>query len=115
MLGYLVLVILQIIAAWFGMPKVMSYIPSNLGSLATAAIEAAIYALIVWIIGVLFSFVLKDVRMPGTPTLATALVGALIGAAIVVFLPAFGVSIPRAINPQFIPLAGAILGYLARR
>lgn len=115
MLGYLVLVILQIIAAWFGMPKAMSYVPSNLGSLATAAIEAAIYALIVWIIGVLFSFVLKDVRMPGTPTLAASLVGALIGAAIVVFLPALGLGIPRAINPQFIPLAGAILGYLLRR
>lgn len=115
MLGYMVLIILQIIAAWFGKPQVMVYIPSNLGSLAISAIEAAIYALIVWIIGVLFSFVLKDVRMPGTPTLATALIGALIGAAIVVFLPGFGVSIPRSINLQFIPLAGAIIGYFVRR
>ncbi len=114
MLGYLVLIVLQIIVGWFGKDQIAVHVP-NLGTYIDAAVEAAIYAVIVWVVGVIGSFVLKDVRMPHSTTLVSALVGALIGAAIVIFLPQFGVSLPRGINPEFIPLGGAILGYLLRR
>ena len=114
MLGYLVLIVLQIIVGWFGKDQIAVHVP-NLGALIDAAVEAAIYAVIVWIVGVIGSFILKDVRMPRSSTLVSALIGALIGAAIVMFLPQFGVSIPRGINHEFIPLGGAILGYLIRR
>lgn len=116
MLGYLVLIVLQIIVGWFGKDQILTLakIP-NLGALINAAIEAAVYAVLVWIVGVIGSFILKDVRMPHSTTLVSALVGALIGAAIVIFLPQFGVSLPSGINREFIPLGGAILGYLLRR
>jgi len=118
MLGHLVLIILQIIAGWFGTPRAMSYLPSGLselGTLATAAIEAAVCAVIVWLVGVLFSFVLEGVRTPGSSTLGATLVGSLIGAAVVVFTPAFGLGLPGALTPQLLPIAGAVLGYLVRR
>ena len=114
MLGYLVLIALQIIAAWFGKGQLTAYIP-NQGAVIDAAVEAAVIAVIVWIVGLIGSFVLKDVRTPGSTTLVSALIGALIGAAIVYFLPQFGYSLPSGINQGFIPVAGAILGYLLRR
>ncbi|MEQ8825755.1 MAG: hypothetical protein RIC14_15420 [Filomicrobium sp.] len=114
MLGYLVLIVLQIIAGWFGKDMITAKIP-NLGTIVDAAIEAAVISVIVWVVGVISSFILKDVRMPTSSTLVTTLIGALIGAAIVLFLPSFGVALPRGVNPEFIPLGGAILGYLVRR
>ncbi len=114
MLGYLVLIVLQIIAGWFGKDMITAKIP-NLGRLVDAAVEAAVVAVIVWVVGLLASFILKDVRTPRSSTLVSALVGALIGAAIVIFLPQFGISLPSGINKEFFPLGGAILGYLVRR
>ncbi|MFA9472975.1 MAG: hypothetical protein ACERJ2_00220 [Filomicrobium sp.] len=114
MLGYLVLIALQIIAAWFGKGHVTGYIP-NQGAIIDAAVEAAVIAVIVWVVGLVGSFVLKDVRTPGSSTLVTALIGALIGAAIVFSLPQLGYSLPNGIKAAFIPVAGAILGYLLRR
>ena len=114
MLGYLVLIALQIIAAWFGKGQVTAYIP-NQGAVIDAAVEATVIAVIVWIVGLVGSFVLKDVRTPGSTTLVSALIGALIGAAIVYILPQLGYSLPGGVKPGFIPIAGAILGYLLRR
>ncbi len=114
MLGYLALIALQIIAAWFGKGQVSAYIP-NQGAIIDSAVEAAAIAVIVWVVGLIGSFVLKDVRTPGSTTLVSALIGALIGAAIVFFLPQLGYSLPAGINSGFIPVAGGIIGYLLRR
>ena len=67
MLGYLVLIALQIIAAWFGKGHVTGYIP-NQGAIIDAAVEAAVIAVIGWVVGLVGSFVLKDVRTPGSST-----------------------------------------------
>jgi hypothetical protein len=115
MLGYLILLAVQIIAAWFGEPQVTRLLPGNFGPVVNDCIEAAVYAVIVWIVGVVASLVLKDVAQPGPSTLVSALVGALIGVAIVYLLPQFGVRLPGGINEEFIPLAGAVLGYFVRR
>lgn len=114
MLGYLVLIALQIVLGFYGKDMIAARIP-NLGALIDAAVEAAIVAVIVWIVGLVGSFVLKDVRTPTSATLVSALVGALIGAALVIFLPQFGINLPRGVNSEFVPLGGAILGYLFRR
>ncbi|MDX2289542.1 MAG: hypothetical protein NW217_12070 [Hyphomicrobiaceae bacterium] len=115
MLGYLILVALQIVAAWYGEPQISRFLPGGFGAVVNDCIEAAIYAVIVWMVGLVASFVLQDVKTPGSSTLVSALVGALIGVAIVYLLPMAGIRLPSGINKEFIPLAGAVLGYLARR
>ncbi len=112
MIGYLVLVALQIAAAWFGAPSVLKFIP--LSGDPRTFIHAAVFAVIVWIVGVLGSLVLKDVRMPTTSTLATALILALIGAGLL-FIPQVMAAIPFRFDRMALPLAGAILGYMIRR
>jgi hypothetical protein len=112
MIGYLVLAALQFGAAWFGAPQALKYIPVS-GDPKTF-IHAAIFAVIVWVVGVVGSLVLKDVRMPTTSTLATALVFALICAGLL-FVPQVMQAIPFKFDRMFLPLAGAILGYMFRR
>lgn len=112
MIGYLVLLVIQFAAAFVGAPLVLRYIPIS-GDLQTF-VHAAIYAVIVWIVGLVGCFVLKEVRMPTTRTLASALIGALIGAALI-FVPWFAAAIPFKFPPLYLPLAGALLGYLIRR
>ncbi len=112
MIGYMLLVILQFIAAFFAAPMVLRYIPVQ-GDPRTF-VHAAIFAVIVWIVGLVASFALKDVRMPSTGTLASALIGAMIGAALMLF-PQLLAAIPFKFPPLYLPLIGAILGYLLRR
>lgn len=111
MLSYLVLIAVQIAGAWFGAPQVLRYIPVS-GDPRTF-VHAAAFAVIVWIIGVLGSLVLKDVRQPGTGSLGLALVLSLAGAAVIV--TGLIAQIPFKFAPMFLPLGGAILGYLIRR
>lgn len=112
MIGYLVLVAVQFAAAFVGAPLVLRYIPVS-GDPQTF-VHAAIYAVIVWIVGLVGCFVLKEVRMPTTHTLASALFGAMVGAALM-FVPQLIAAIPFKFPPLYLPLAGAILGYLVRR
>lgn len=114
MLGYIILVILQIIAAWFGAPMVLKYVPSSIGATPLLFVHAAIFAVIVWIVALVSSFVIKDVRLPSSSSLASALVGALVGAALI-SVPGLLSQIPLKFAPLFVPLGFAILGYLLRR
>ncbi len=112
MIGYLVLVVLQFVAAWFGAPEVLRFIP--ISGDPQVFVHAAIYAVIVWIVGLVGCFALKEVRMPTTRTLAAALIGAIIGAALM-FVPQLIAAIPFKFPPLYLPLTGAILGYMMRR
>ncbi|MGL4397265.1 MAG: hypothetical protein ACRCS9_12045 [Hyphomicrobium sp.] len=113
MLSYLILVVLQFAAAFLGAPSVLAMVPVS-GDLRLF-VHAAIYAVIVWLVGLLGSLVLKDVRQPGTSSLALALILALAGAAVIVFAPQILSLIPLKFPPLYLPLAGAIIGYLLRR
>jgi len=112
MVGYPILVILQFGGGWFAAPMVLRYIPVQ-GDPRTF-VHGALFGMIVWVIGLVGAFALKDVRMPSTTTLAAALVGALIGAA-VMFVPQLLAAIPLKFPPLYLPLGGAIIGYLLRR
>jgi hypothetical protein len=113
-LGYLVLIALQIIFGWFGKEMLAAQIP-NQGGLVGAALGAACFAVVVWLVGLIGSLVLKGVGRPGVRALVSALIGALIGAAVVTFLPQAVAALPVDVNPEFLPLGGAILGYLVSR
>ena len=112
MLGNIALVALQFVAAFYGAPYALAKIPVT-GD-PRMFVHAALFAIIVWIVGLVGSFVLKDVRMPTTTALASALVGGLIGAAIT-FVPQIMQAIPLKFPPLYLPLAGAIIGYFVRR
>jgi len=112
MIGYLILIVVQIIAAWFGAPMALKYIP--LSGDPRLFVHAALFAVIAWFVGIVGSFVLKEVRMPTSSTLATSLVLALIGAGIML-VPSLVQAIPLKFPPLYLPLAGAIIGYMIRR
>ena len=113
MLSYLILIAVQFMTAFLGAPQVLAHIPVS-GD-ARTFVHAAIYAIIVWLVGLIASQVLKDVRQPSSSSLALAVVLALAGAAIIVFAPTLLNAIPLKFPALYVPLAGAILGYLIRR
>jgi hypothetical protein len=112
MIGYIILIPLQFVAAFIGAPIVLPFI--DIGGDPRTFVHAALYAVIVWLVGLLGSVVLKGVRTPSLGTLVVALVGAMIGAALM-FVPAVLDAIPVKFPPLYLPLAGAILCYLLKR
>ena len=116
MLSRLILLLLQAVVAWIAAPFVVRYIP-GLGRLQLF-VYAAVFAVLVWAVGLLLSQVLRETGQPSSATLVAALVAALIGAALVTWLP---VVVPdmraamRTIPELAYPLIGALIGYHIRR
>lgn len=116
MLARLVLLAVQLIVAWFGAPYVVRYIP-GLGGLQLF-VYAAVFAVIVWIVGLVLSQVLRDTGLPSSSTLLAALIVALIGAALVTWLPLIAPGLRatmRTLPDLAYPLIGAAIGYHIRR
>ncbi|MEQ1714725.1 MAG: hypothetical protein ABL907_01855 [Hyphomicrobium sp.] len=113
MLSTLLLVVLQFAFAFLGAPQIMGFIPVS-GDLRTFA-HAGVFAVIVWIVGLVAAQVLKDVQQRSLASLTLALVLALAGAALIVFLPQLVHAVPLKFPDLYVPLAGAILGYFMRR
>ncbi len=120
MLPRIVLFGLQIVVAWYCADWIVVPLVRTLGvgREYVLFLYAAVFALIVWLVGLAGGGVLKAVSAPSGGTFVTALVLALAAAAAVVF---FGSSID-AIIPQLsgvrntvYPLAGAMIGYLLKR
>jgi hypothetical protein len=111
----IVLALVQLVVGWFAAPYIVAYVPS-LGPL-NLFVYAIVFAVLVWIVGLVLSRALKDARMPSRDTLVASLVGALVGAAGIMFvinvIPGFVVLLPG-IPARTYPLLGAILGYLVR-
>jgi hypothetical protein len=79
---------------------------------------AVAFAVVVWIVGLVLSQVLREVGMPTSSTLVSALVLGLIGAALVTWLPVFVPDVRgamRALPDLAYPLIGAVLGYHIKR
>jgi hypothetical protein len=116
MLARLVLLALQLIAAWFAAPIIVRYIP-GMGRLELF-VYAVVFAVLVWLVGVIGSQVLKETAMPSSATLVAALVVALIAAAIYTWLPMLLPDARRVmlnLPEKAYPLIGAVLGYHIRR
>lgn len=117
MLGRLVLCLIQLGVGWFAAPKLIALVNlPKLGSL-TIFVYAVVFAVLVWLLGVVGALVLKDVAKPSPSTLAVALLGAVILAGMTLFP-----DIMRAINgvvpgvpERAFPLIGAVLGYAIKR
>ncbi len=114
MLGRLILIMLQVVAAWAGAPFLRQYIPAS-GAL-DLFIYAALFAVIVYVVGILASLIIKDVASPSPATLTTSLIVALVAAAFATYGIDLIPQIPGdTISKRALVLAGALLGYLVRR
>ena len=116
MLSRLILLLLQLVVAWVAAPYIVRYIP-GLGKFQLF-VYAAVFAVLVWLVGLVLSQVLRERGQPSGATLVTSLVVALIGAALVTWLPALVPDLRasmRAIPDLAYPLIGALIGYHIRR
>lgn len=117
MLSRLVLLALQLIVAWFVAPPIVSAIPP-FGGNTRIYVYAVVFAIIVYLVGLVAAQVLRDTWTPSSSALVAALVLALVGAAIYVWLP---VLVPGArgvmgnLTSLAYPLIGAVLGYHIKR
>jgi EamA domain-containing membrane protein RarD len=111
----IVLALVQAAVGWFVAPYVVAYLP-RLGVL-NLFVYAVVFAVLVWVVGLVLSRALKNTRTPSRETFVGSLVGALIGAAAITFVvavvPGLLVLMPG-IPARAYPLLGAVLGYLAR-
>jgi hypothetical protein len=116
MLSRLVLLAVQLIVAWFGAPYIVRYIP-GMGRMEIF-VYAAVFAVLVWIVGLVLRQVLRDTGMPSSAALAAALIVALIAAAIYTWLPMIVPEAKRVmlnLQEKVYPLIGALIGYHIRR
>ena len=112
MLGRLVLFLLQISIAWYVAPQLMRHIPVK-GDPALL-VMAALFALIVYLVGLLGAEVLKDVARPSGAALTWSLVAGLIGACLLL-VPQIWQAVPLKFDRLFVPLVLAVLGYHLKR
>ena len=120
MLPHLILFIVQIIGAWWIVPRVESFLPDppRLGGYdVNIFIWAVLFAVTVFVIGFVGSVVLKGVRTPGAGTLSLALLLALLIAALTL-VPPVTEAVARAglpVDRLWWPLLGAMVGYIIKR
>ena len=120
MLPHLILIVLQLLGAWWAAPILKNLIPSlpRVGGYnVDIFIWAILFAVIVFVVGFVGSIVLKGVRTPGAGALTLALVLALIIAALTlvpqVTQAASGAGLR--IETLWWPLIGAMVGYFIKR
>ena len=120
MLGYIILIILQMGGAWVIAPHIKRYLPAIPqfgGYNVEIFVWAVLFAIIVFVIGFVASIVLKGVRTPGPGTLTVSLIVALIFAALT-FVPPITQAVAQIVPRLEIllwPLIGAAIGYFIKR
>ncbi len=116
MAARILLIVIQLLVAWFAAPQIMKFVP-HLGVLNTF-ILAFVFAILVWVIGVVFGTFLKDVGQPSPSALVVSFGLAVVMAALVL-MPAFEnviLNTPAKDLPRdaFL-LIGAVLGCTIKR
>lgn len=119
MLPRIVLLLIQIAAAWFLADPIRAVITPVLGRQYDIFVYAVIFAVIIMVVGFAGSLVLKGIRVPTAGTFIASLLLALILAALTlvdqVRLPVeAAVPILRG-NLKVFPFIGALLGYILKR
>lgn len=119
MLPRLVLLLIQIAAAWFLADQVRAVIIPIIGRQYEIFVYAAIYAVIIMVVGFAGSLVLKNVRVPTAGTFLASLILAFIFAGITL-VDQVRLPIETALpflrgNTKFYPFAGALIGFILKR
>ncbi len=117
MLGRLILLLIQIVVGWFGSNAIMGWLGGAVPGAFSLYVFAIVAAIVVFLVGVIAAQVLQGVGTPGSETLTTSLIIALIYALLWEFGPPllFLSEIPWGRVPaKYAVLGGAILGYHIR-
>ena len=119
MLPRIVLLLIQIAAAWFLAEPIKAAVPALLGRQYDIFVYALLYAAIIMLVGFAGSLVLKNVRVPTVGTFIASLVLACILSAITLFSQISGpiqdvLPFLRG-NTKLYPLVGAVIGYVLKR
>ena len=116
MLSRLVLLTVQLVVAWLATPALLQLLPP-FGALGIFA-YGVVAAVVVFLVGVVLTQILRDTRPPSSSALASGIVVALAGAALVYFRDRLPVDVRAgayALREEIYPLLGAVLGYALRR
>jgi FtsH-binding integral membrane protein len=117
MLSRLILMLVQLVVAWFAAPRIVNAVPP-LGGNTRLFMYAIAFAVIVWLVGLIGAQVLKETGQPSSATLVAALVLALAGAALYTWLPVVAPDARNVLgnfNQLAYPLIGAVIGYYIKR
>mgnify|MGYP000851924230 CR=1 FL=1 len=115
MIGRLLLILVQLGLGWVLAPMIMAKLP-GFGTL-NIFVYAVVFAVLVWLTGMIGAVVLKDVAQPTPSTLSIALLGALIGAGLTLVpdVTKAVASVVKGVPLHAYPLIGAVLGYAVKR
>jgi hypothetical protein len=116
MLSRLVLLAAQLVVGWLATPALLELLPP-FGALRIFA-YGVVAAVVVFLVGVVLTPILRDTRPPSSGALASAIIVALAGAALVYFrdrLPVDLRSGMHALREDIYPLLGAVLGCALKR
>ena len=116
MLARLVLLAAQLVAGWLATEPILHRLPPFGG--LRIFVYGLVAAVVVFIVGLVLSQILRDTGPPSRATLASSILLALAGAALVYFrhaLPLEVQSSSRAVPEEIYPLLGAVLGYALKR
>jgi hypothetical protein len=119
MLPRIVLLLIQVAAAWFLADPIKSALPTILGRQYDIFVYALLYAAIVMIVGFIGALILKGLRVPTLSTFVASLVLAAVFAA-VTLISAINAPLQEAVpilrsSPKLYPLIGAVVGYMLKR
>jgi hypothetical protein len=128
MLARLLLLILQLAIAWVATQYIAGFVDPYVPVRGDYRIfeYAVIFGIVVWVVGIVASLVLRDVGTPSGATLVSAIILALVGAALVIVPPLVGLNVwqfvpsqvaepLRPVPREVVPLIGAVLGYIIKR
>lgn len=113
MLGRVVLILLQIIGAWFGAQFVAGFIPDG-GPVLTLILYAVLFTVFSWIVGLVGAEAIKGINRPQGSSFVISLLLALVGAGILIaptYVPSLQFTLPAGIRDLYVPLLGAVIGY----
>ncbi len=111
----LILVPVQVVCGWLFEPQLTYFLPSTLNETALLFSRGVVYALVVTTCGLLLSLLFHPGELPGWPRLVGSVVMAWLGVVAILILAINAIPLPRGVNPDFLILGGAILGYYLRR
>ncbi len=112
-MGRLILFLLQLVVCWFaGQAIVEKWL--GFGGRFEPLIYAAVFAALAWVCGLVAAELLQGVEKPSHRTLLVSLIVGALVAVLIIFVPQVTAFL-RGVPQLALVLAGAVIGYHARR
>lgn len=116
MLSRLIVILVQLAVGWYGGRELLVYLPDM--QKLNIFLAAVVFAIVVWLVGLVAGAVLKDVARPSPQTLIFSMAVAVIFSVITLLPDVEGAikSVVQGDIPHLVyPLVGAVVGYAIQR